>query len=223
MKKTTKLTLRKLSIVLGIFLLGILIGKYDKTTYETGSKPVIERSFATSSSEVKRELTISPRPTDKKRDAGAILVGGFDIRNSLYDGRTETSELPKDRRADALRRIFEKYNSPLIYEVNTFIEVSDQYDMDYRILPAIAFSESTLCKNYPTSTNNCYGWGQPLKTFISQREAIQYIAEKINVSSPYYGSWRDDKTDLYKLGTPYNGADIKFWVEKVTYFMEEVE
>lgn len=213
MKKTTQIELRKSLFVLGVLLLGIVIGKYDKTTYASASESVITSPIPTGSGTIERVNGQSERSINTKRNIDTIPL------ERKYTG---FSEQP-DYRKEYLRRTLERYNSPLKYEVNAFIEVADKYNMDYRILPGIAFSESTLCKNYPTDTNNCYGWGMPLRQFISQRQAIQYIAEKINVSSPYYSAWRADKSDLYKLGTPYNGADIKFWVEKVQYFMEEVE
>ena len=30
---------------------------------------------------------------------------------------------------------------------------------DYRLLPAIAMQESTLCRSIPVDSHNCWGWG----------------------------------------------------------------
>jgi hypothetical protein len=130
-----------------------------------------------------------------------------------------TSEADK---VSNLTRAFGRYNSPLATQAAFFVDLSNHYQIDYRLLPAIAFSESSLCKNYHPQTHNCFGWG-PHYTFASFEEAEETVARGLT-TLPYYAKWRADQSDIYKLGNAYNPVDgPNYWTKKVAGFMEEIE
>ncbi len=103
--------------------------------------------------------------------AAPFVLGAYQTEISLGDSR-----------AANLKSFFRKYNSPLYDSAETIVRVSDQYQFDYRLLPAIAMQESNLCKYIPTDSYNCWGWGiygDVVTKFPSYDEAIETIAKGI--------------------------------------------
>ncbi len=67
-----------------------------------------------------------------------------------------------DSRASIVAGFLARHNSPLTpheYFGAKFVEIADTYDIDFRLLPAIAMQESNLCKRTPPGTHNCLGFG----------------------------------------------------------------
>ena len=62
-----------------------------------------------------------------------------------------------DARGEIVKSYLQRYDSILepysFYIVNT----ADKYDVDFRLVTAIAQQESNLCKAYPEGTFNCWG------------------------------------------------------------------
>lgn len=124
-----------------------------------------------------------------------------------------------DKRAKILSDYLSKYNSPLQYHSQDFVDAADQYGLDWKMLPAIAGVESTFGKHIPGGYN-AYGWA-------------------IYNSSSRFGfkSWRDGMFTVAKglrenylnrgLNNPYQMnrvyAASPHWGGKVTYFMNDLE
>lgn len=90
-----------------------------------------------------------------------------------------------DGRADNLRAFFGKYHSPLYDFADHIVKTSDTYHFDYRLLPAIAMQESTLCKHIPENSHNCWGYGiygSLVTTFSSYDEAIEAVANDLRLN-----------------------------------------
>src|SRR3972149_11005098 len=51
-----------------------------------------------------------------------------------------------------------RHKSPRSGMGYVFVAAADQYGIDYRLLPAIAFQESTLGKYMPKGSHNAWGW-----------------------------------------------------------------
>src|SRR3989338_11069454 len=56
---------------------------------------------------------------------------------------TEVKVSASEARVDVLRQFLGRYNSPLEEYSEYIVETSDKYNLDYRLLPAIAMQEST--------------------------------------------------------------------------------
>lgn len=87
-----------------------------------------------------------------------------------------------DSRSDNLRNFFRKYRSPLYDSADFIVKISDTYHFDYRLLPAIAMQESTLCKYIPENSHNCWGYGiygSKVSRFLSYNEAIEAVAKDL--------------------------------------------
>ena len=69
----------------------------------------------------------------------------------------------EDARAALIAEFLERHNSPMQpYEFygQKLVEIADRYQIDFRLLPAIAMQESNLCKNQnPNAPHNCLGFG----------------------------------------------------------------
>jgi len=97
-------------------------------------------------------------------------------------GAYQANIIPGDSRVANLKSIFRKYNSPLYDYADLIVSVSDQYQFDYRLLPAIAMQESNLCRVIPDNSYNCWGWGiygDTVLRFPSYKESIETVAKGI--------------------------------------------
>ncbi|HSX58545.1 MAG TPA: hypothetical protein VLE47_04755 [Candidatus Saccharimonadales bacterium] len=63
-----------------------------------------------------------------------------------------------DSRAVIVDNFLARHNSPMSGLGTTFVSTADKYGLDYRLMPAIAFQESTLGKNIPKGSHNAWGW-----------------------------------------------------------------
>src|SRR5689334_21633388 len=61
-----------------------------------------------------------------------------------------------DARVTAVQQFLGFYKSPLIKYAGNIVASADKYGIDYRLLPAIAMQESTLCKNLPNKYKNTH-------------------------------------------------------------------
>lgn len=86
---------------------------------------------------------------------------------SLKSNQT-TQDVPEvtviriDPREQFLTMYLTEFDHPLKperYYAKQFIEIADAYKLDYRLLPAIAMTESTMCKRIPIDSYNCFGFG----------------------------------------------------------------
>jgi hypothetical protein len=97
------------------------------------------------------------------------LVGEYEIGDSnlITNGKKEQSVVAiletEDARDAIVARFLERHKSPMQpYEEygRKIVEISDRYQIDFRLLPAIAMQESNLCRNTnPNAPGNCLGFG----------------------------------------------------------------
>lgn len=90
------------------------------------------------------------------------------------------SVVRQEARPLILRKFLESYNSPLAEYAGVLVEAADRYDLDWRLLPAIAGQESTFCRTIPEESHNCWGWAiheSYTKKFETWEGAIETVAE----------------------------------------------
>jgi len=117
---------------------------------------------------IKKILTDISSSNQFNNLSGPVVLGAF-----------ETQAILSDNRVANLKSFFRKYNSPLFDYSEHIVSTSDKYKFDYRLLPAIAMQESTLCKFIPHESFNCWGWGiygDTVTKFESYDEAIEVVA-----------------------------------------------
>ena len=142
-------------------------------------------------------------------------------RTSTYQrvvevSKKETQDTREARLKTALKGTLLEGQEPV------FVEVAEVYGFDYRLLPAISFSESSMCRRIYPFTFNCWGWGNGKIAFKSFEDAIRTIGFKL-ATLPAYEVWREDKDNLSTLASRYCGVDNEHWVSKINYFYEKVE
>ena len=138
--------------------------------------------------------------------------------------QVEEVHAKEDKRVGALEDYFTSYQSPLAESAATFVEVADQYEMDWTLLPAIASQESGFGKKTPScAPYNPFGWTSTTSPcgfwrFESFDDSIRSVAEKID-NLPYYADFRASG-DIHDLAKKYNSVSTDDWIAKVTYFQE---
>lgn len=123
-----------------------------------------------------------------------------------------------DPRAKILSEYLAKFDSPLQYHAQDFIDAAKTYNLDWRMLPAIAGVESTFGKQIPGGFN-AWGWGvygTQAIYFNSWREAIFTIAQGLRENYLNKGL-----TNPYSINTVY--AASPYWGGKVSFFMQDLE
>ncbi len=123
-----------------------------------------------------------------------------------------------DPKALVLKEYFAKYNSPLENYAQDFIDASEEYDMDWKLVPSIAGVESTFGKFTPGG-KNAWGWGvygSQALYFSSWRDGIFTVSQGLKENYLNKGL-----TEPYSMNRIY--ATSPTWGSKVTYFMNDLD
>lgn len=130
----------------------------------------------------------------------------------------------KDARPQIVSAFLGRYNCPIEphdYYGNYFVEVADEYNLDFRLLPAIAMQESNCCKKSPENSNNCGGYGiygDTITSFSSYEEGIDKIARTLSKSYASRGLQEVDE-----IMTRYTPRSNGSWAVGVLYFMNQMK
>jgi len=129
-----------------------------------------------------------------------------------------------DARSILVRNFFKKYNSPL-QDLNTqFIEVADKYELDFRLLPAIAMQESLGGKKVIKDSYNPFGYGiygNLVIKFASWEEAVEKVGKALKQDYLNQGLNTPDK--IMAKYTPPSLASGGTWARGVKSFMQELQ
>jgi hypothetical protein len=138
----------------------------------------------------------------------------------MNDGYT-TEIKAGDARSANLKAFLRKYNSVLYEHTDKIIEVSDKYQFDYRLLPAIAMQESNLCRVIPDNSYNCWGWGiygTTVTRFDSYDDAIETVGK--GIKEHYIDEGLVTASAIMKKYTPPSQGS---WQYGVNSFMKALE
>lgn len=126
-----------------------------------------------------------------------------------------------DSKTEIVKQFFAKYNSPLEPYAPDIVAAAERYDMDWRLLPAIAMQESTLCRTIIADSNNCWGFGihgTKVTKFNNYPEAIETITKTLATK------YRDNGlVTAHEIAKMYNPANTNNWSENVTSFMNKLK
>jgi len=157
-------------------------------------------------------------------------------------GATTISE-SEDARAVIVANFLKRYNTPKPLGVRRlnhplvpedyfgkfFVELADEYNLDFRLLPAIAMQESNLCVSTPRPLNengnvvesyNCLGFGVYGKTvtmFPSFEANFEQAAKSLKKN--YIDIGLDTPYKIMKKYTPPSDGS---WAESVNQWMTEM-
>lgn len=128
-----------------------------------------------------------------------------------------------DQSADHAKKIddyFAKRNMPLEGYGTKLVQVAEDNDLDWRLLPAIAIKESTGGKF--ACHNNPFGWGSCKIKFKSFDAAIDAVALNLGGKNPATARYYKDAT-IEEILHHYNGSVIPAYPGEVMEFMELIE
>src|SRR5690349_19673776 len=125
----------------------------------------------------------------RMRTICTLLVSGLLLMHPVQAKAPEPVTVQQDPRLTRLQNFFEQCDCPVRHLSITFIRAADRHGIDWRLLPAIAFIESTGGKDY--RNNNILGWGNGDIRFQTISEGIRTVAERIANSVYYRGKTLD--------------------------------
>ena len=133
----------------------------------------------------------------------------------------------RDQRVQILTNYLKSQGSPLASHAGTFITVADKYNLDWRLLPAIAGKESTFGLYIPDGSYNAWGWGIPTgatsgKGFKSWDDGIETVGWGLR--HKYFNQGLDTLSEIEAVYTPPSAAQKSHpWMNGVNEFMLEIE
>lgn len=128
----------------------------------------------------------------------------------------------QDARAKIVENFFKDNHSVLAAFSEQFVKVADQYQLDFRLLPAIAMQESTAARRVPEGSFNPFGfgiYGEKITRFDSWEQAIETVGKTLKEQYIDKGL-----ITPYEIMTKYTPPSIEKggpWAAGVTQFMEE--
>lgn len=135
---------------------------------------------------------------------------------------THETQVPKgDNRVANLKNFFRTYNSPLYDYADLIVNEADKNSLDYRLIPAIAMQESTLCRTIPNNSYNCWGWGiygNTVTRFDSYADAISTISKGLKKNYIDHGL-----ITAVDIMSKYNPSSNGSWAHGVNTFLEEMK
>ena len=114
----------------------------------------------------------------------------------------------QDERLLALTRYLETVGSPLVSVAGEFVAAADRFELDWRLLPALAIVETAAGKS--ARGHNLFGWGR--RRFDSPRDAIWHVAGELAGAAPYRGKSTREKLIAFN---PRHARRFPAKIEKV--------
>lgn len=160
---------------------------------------------------------------DNLNVSATLANSGVKIYASLPAGTsTIASEIVlADARPEIIKRYLSYWNSPLEPYAKTLVEISDKYQLDFRLLTAIAQQESNLCKKIPAETFNCWGWGihsEGTLGFSSFEQGIEEVSKGLR--EEYLNRGYLSVEEIMSKYTPLSNGS---WAYGVSKFMSEMQ
>jgi hypothetical protein len=163
----------------------------------------------------------------------SLLIYTFSLKNNLLtlsknprvayaalppaSGSLKMTLVAQDARVSIVKDFLTRYKSDLQPYAQNIVDAADKYNLDYRLVPAIAMQESNLCKKAPKDSHNCWGFGiygkQVLK-FNNYAEAINTVTKTLAIQ--YVGKGLQTPEQIMTKYTP--GSDGS-WARSVNQFM----
>ncbi len=133
-----------------------------------------------------------------------------------------TSNIVKeDRRAAKLRVYLASHNSPLTEEADHFVAEADRFNLDWKLVAAIAGVESTFGRFVPANSYNGWGWG----IFTGAADGVHFQSWKDGITTVSAGL-RQNYLDrgavtIEQIGRIYAASPA--WPWKVRFFLNQIE
>jgi len=128
-----------------------------------------------------------------------------------------------DKRVDTLRAFLHEYNSPLENNAVSFVREADANAIDWKLVIAIAGTESTFGKHVPHGSYNAWGWGIPTGAqsgigFTSWSDGIAQVSRGLKENYINKGAVTLDQIGDIYAASPVWAAHVRFFIEKIEQF-----
>ncbi|OGY26715.1 MAG: hypothetical protein A2Z11_04350 [Candidatus Woykebacteria bacterium RBG_16_43_9] len=117
-----------------------------------------------------------------------------------------------DNRATRLKKFLAANSSPMTKDADNLVKIADKYELDWKLLPAIAGVESTFGRFVPSGSYNAYGWHNGKYYFNSWTSASEQVAKGIKIKWSSMG-----EITPWKIGPYY--AENPNWALRVNHYM----
>lgn len=127
----------------------------------------------------------------------------------------------KDARIAAVENFFSYYKSALTPYAKDVVAAADKYDLDYRLIPAIAMQESTACKHIVKNSNNCWGYGiygKKVTRFKNYKEGIEIVTKAL--ATRYKAAGLETPEQIM---SKYNPVSTGTWAVGVANYMARLQ
>ncbi|MDO8486963.1 MAG: hypothetical protein Q7S45_01535 [Candidatus Curtissbacteria bacterium] len=104
---------------------------------------------------------------------------------------------------------------------NYMVEIADKYDIDYRLIPAIAMKESGGGNKAPKNTFNAWGFENGKTQFDSWEQAIDIVGKTLKVR--YIAKGLITPEQIMPVYAPPAIAAGGKWAQDVNYFFSKME
>lgn len=148
------------------------------------------------------------------------IVSGNREKEVVEGFSQENEEKLREDKVEALENFFGYFNSPLVENAGTFVDVANKYGLDYKLLPAIACMESSCGIKLIEGSYNPFGWGIYGKNaiyFDSYDQAIETVAK--GISEKYVARGLDTPEKIAPVYTPPNSIN---WRNGVNFFIGKI-
>lgn len=125
-----------------------------------------------------------------------------------------------DYRVKIVKGYLKHYNSPMVENADDFVYYADKYNLDWRLVLAIAGVESTYGKQIPPYSYNGWGWGvygDNVIRFKSWEEGIQTVSQGLR--EKYMDKWGGK--NIYQIGANY--ASSPHWANSVNIHLNMIQ
>ena len=126
-----------------------------------------------------------------------------------------------DARPIIIEKYLEKHDSPLLPYVDELLAASEKYEVDYRLIVAIAQCESNLCKKSPEGSFNCWGFENGETKFLSWEQALDQVAKTLR--ERYLDEGLETPEEIMVRYAPPSVEKGGPWAKCVRQFIDELE
>lgn len=132
----------------------------------------------------------------------------------------------QDARPEILRQFLDKNESPMEPYADLIVKVSDQNEIDFRLITTIGMCESNLGKKMPEGSRNA--WGYAVYTgassgavFESWEHGIETMAKYL--STKFYSQGLTTPEEIGPIYAPPSVGTGNSWSNCVNTFMNELQ
>ncbi|MBI4066574.1 glucosaminidase domain-containing protein [Candidatus Gottesmanbacteria bacterium] len=132
-------------------------------------------------------------------------------------------QILRDERIDLLRAYLTAHNSPLAGESVHFVAEADRLGLDWKLVTAIAGTESTFGKHTPPGSYNAWGWGIPTGTqsgiaFASWKQGITTVSEGLKNRYVDRGAVTIEQIGRIYAASPRWAGNVRFFLNAIDTF-----